>query len=83
LSIIVNYFFTKIRFATKIFKNQGVYFVFALMNAANCIGEQNKNIFPINDNIDNIAPKSIPLGASMELIKTYLLFDQLRPCEVL
>ena len=25
------------------------------MNAAYCIGEQNKNIFPINENIDNIA----------------------------
>lgn len=40
-------FETKIRFATKIFKNQEAYFVFALMNAAHCIGEQNKNLTTI------------------------------------
>ncbi len=38
-----NYFFkTKIRYATKIVKNQEAYFGFALMNAAHCIREQNK-----------------------------------------
>ena len=35
-------FETKIRFATKINKNQWLSFVFAQMNAACCIGGQNK-----------------------------------------
>jgi hypothetical protein len=37
-------FKTKIRFATKIFKNLGYSFVFAQKNAARCISEQNKRI---------------------------------------
>ncbi len=36
------FFETKIRFATKINKNQWLSFVFAHMNAACCIGGQNK-----------------------------------------
>ena len=36
------FFETKIRFATKINKNQWLSFVFAQMNAACCIGGQNK-----------------------------------------
>ena len=41
LSISGDFLITKIRFATKIYKNRRTHFSFAQMNAACCIGGQN------------------------------------------
>ena len=38
----ISFFETKIRYALKIFKNQGYLFCFAYKNAVHCIGKQTK-----------------------------------------
>ena len=72
MSISDNFFFeTRIRFATKIFKNQRSSFVFApneMQQAAFEGAKQNEMLrtrmrMILNDNIDNIAPESISSGA--------------------